>query len=62
MAKLYANQGVDVVMDDVFTPNFVEQYAALFEIPGVHRVLLYPKASAVIERIKQRGGRGSCID
>jgi predicted kinase len=56
MAKLYANQGVDVVIDDVFTPNFVEQYAALFEIPGVQRVLLYPKASVAIERVKHRGG------
>lgn len=57
MARLYANQGVDVVIDDVCAPpNFVEQYAALFEIPGVHRVLLYPKAPVVIERIKQRGG------
>jgi predicted kinase len=56
MAKLYASQGVAVVIDDVITPNFVEQYAALFEIPGVHRVLLYPKESAVIERVKQRGG------
>ena len=57
MAHLYANQGVDVVIDDVCAPpNFVEQYAALFEIPEVHRVLLYPKAPVVIERIKQRGG------
>lgn len=57
MAHLYANQGVDVVIDDVCVPsNFVEQYAALFEIPEVHRVLLYPKAVIVIERIKQRGG------
>lgn len=57
MAHLYADQGVDVVIDDVCVPsNFVEQYAALFEMPEVHRVLLYPKASVVIERIKQRGG------
>lgn len=57
MARLYANQGVDVVIDDACAPsNFVEQYAALFEIPEVHRVLLYPKAPVVIERIKQRGG------
>jgi deoxyadenosine/deoxycytidine kinase len=57
MAKLYASQGVDIVIDDVCVPsNFVEQYASLFEIPEVHRVLLYPKASVVIERIKQRGG------
>ena len=56
MSHLYANQGVDVVVDDVCAPaNFVEQYAALFEIPEVHRVLLYPKASVVIERLKQRG-------
>ena len=57
MARLYASQGVDVVIDDVCVPsNFVEQYASLFEIQEVHRVLLYPKASVVIERIKQRGG------
>jgi hypothetical protein len=46
-----------VVIEDVCVPsNFVEQYAALFEMPEVHRVLLYPKASIVIERITQRGG------
>ena len=57
MARLYADHGVDVVIDDVCVPsNFVEQYAALFEIPQVHRVLLYPKESVVIERIKKRGG------
>lgn len=57
MARLYADQGVDVVIDDVCVPsNFVEQYASLFEMPEVRRVLLYPKASVVIERIKQRGG------
>lgn len=57
MAKLYASQGVDVVIDDpCVPPNFVEQYATLFEIPGVHRVLLFPTASALIERIKKRAG------
>ena len=57
MAQLYASQGVDVVIDDVCVPpNFVEQYAALFEIPGVHRVLLYPNAPGLIERIKKRAG------
>jgi deoxyadenosine/deoxycytidine kinase len=57
MARLYASQGVDVVIDDVCVPsNFMDQYAAFFEMPEVQRVLLYPKASVVIERIKQRGG------
>lgn len=57
MAILYASQGVDVVIDDVsFPANFVEQYAALFGIPGIHRVLLYPNAPALIERIKKRAG------
>jgi deoxyadenosine/deoxycytidine kinase len=57
MARLYASHGVDVVIDDVCVPSdFVEQYAELFEMPEVRRVLLYPKASIVIERITQRGG------
>lgn len=57
MARLYASNGVDVVIDDVCAPpNFVAQYAALFELPEVHRILLYPKESVVIERIKKRGG------
>jgi gluconate kinase len=57
MAHLYASQGVDVVIDDVcFPPNFVEQYTALFKIPEVHRVLLFPNAPALIERIKKRAG------
>ena len=57
MAQLYASQGVDVVIDDVcIPPNFAEQYASLFEIPAAHRVLLFPKAPALIERIKKRAG------
>ncbi len=57
MARLYANHGVDVVIDDVCVPfNFVEQYATLFEMTSVYRVLLYPKADIVVERIKKRGG------
>lgn len=57
MARLYADQGVNVVIDDVCVPpNFVEQYATLFESPDVHRVLLHPTESVVIERIKKRGG------
>lgn len=57
MARLYAAQGVAVVIDDICVPfNFVDQYAALFEIPHVHRILLYPGSSVVTDRIKQRGG------
>jgi deoxyadenosine/deoxycytidine kinase len=57
MAQLYASQGVDVVIDDVCVPNnFIEQYAELFANPQVQRILLYPDASRVIERITKRGG------
>lgn len=63
MARLYANQGVDVVIDDICVPsNFVEQYASLFEMAGVYRVLLYPKADIVIQRIEKRGGPLEHID
>jgi predicted kinase len=57
MAQLYAGQGVDVVIDDVCVPpNFVDQYAALFDNPAVHRILLLPSAAALVERLKQRAG------
>ncbi len=57
MANLYAGQGIDVVIDDFcWPPNFPEYYAALFENPAVHRVLLLPTQSALAERIIKRGG------
>lgn len=57
MANLYADQGVDVVLDDFcWPPNFPEHYAPLFENPAVHRVLLLPNQSALVERITKRGG------
>ncbi len=57
MAQLYASQGVDVVIDDVCVPpNFAEQYAALFKNPAAYRVLLFPTAPALIERVKKRAG------
>lgn len=57
MAHLYTSQGIDVVIDDVSAPpNFVEQYTALFEKLAVHKVLLFPKAPALIKRLKNRAG------
>jgi hypothetical protein len=57
MARLYADAGFDVVIDDVCVPfDFAEHYSDLFDTRDVHRVLLYPSASVVIERIERRGG------
>ena len=57
MAKLYANEGVFVVIDDVSVPEiFQDHYTKLFEIPSVKRVLLLPTANELIERIRKRGG------
>ena len=57
MARLYAEAGFDVVIDDVCVPfDFGEHYADLFDAEDVHRVLLYPSASVVTERIERRGG------
>lgn len=58
MAKLYAENGVDVVIDDVCVPpEFAEHYTALFDDnPAVQRVLLLPTAEALVERLNQRGG------
>ena len=49
MAQSYANQGVDVVIDDVCVPaEFAEHYEPLFNDPLARRVLLLPTADALI--------------
>lgn len=57
MSKLYASEGVDVVIDDVSVPEiFADQYKELFSDPAVYKILLLPTSSAIIERIKKRKG------
>ena len=57
MAKLYADQGVFVVIDGVSVPEkFQDHYTELFDIPAVQRVLLLPAASKLIGRMRNRGG------
>jgi chloramphenicol 3-O-phosphotransferase len=57
MAQLYAEQGIDVVIDDVAIPEeFSKQYTELFKNPAVKRILLLPISEALIERINKRGG------
>ena len=56
MAKLYAERGLFVVIDDVSVPeHFQDHYTRLFDDPGVERVLLLPTASKLIKRIQKRG-------
>ena len=57
MAKLYAREGVEVVIDDACVPdNFPDYYESLFADSGVHRVLLMPTPDALIERMEKRAG------
>ena len=57
MAKLYAEHGAFVVIDDVSVPEtFQNHYKGLFGNPAVQRVLLLPSASKLIERMRNRGG------
>jgi len=57
MAKIYADQGVFVVIDDVSVPEtFQDHYKELFGNPAVHRVLLLPPESELIKRMRNRGG------
>lgn len=57
MAKLYAGKGVGVVIDDVCVPpEFVDHYASLFSDSAVHRVLLMPTSTSLIERMHKRAG------
>lgn len=57
MAKLYAGEGVDVVIDDVCVPDdFPNYYTSLFDDPAVHRVLLMPTQAALLDRMQKRAG------
>ena len=57
MAQVYANQGVDVVIDDVCVPaEFAEHYSPLFNDPRARKVLLLPTADALIKRLQNRAG------
>lgn len=55
MARLYARQGIEVIIDDVCVPpEFVGHYAPLFADPGARRILLNPSAAAMIRRMARR--------
>jgi len=57
MAQLYANQGIDVVIDDVCVPaEFAAHYSPLFSDTNAYKVLLLPTASALIKRLQNRAG------
>jgi predicted kinase len=57
MAQLYANQGVDVVIDDVCVPaEFAEHYTSLFNDTRAYKVLLLPTTSALTKRLQNRAG------
>jgi predicted kinase len=55
MARLYASQGIEVIIDDVCVPaEFVDHYAPLFADPGARRILLHPSAATMIQRMERR--------
>lgn len=64
MAKLYANHGYDVVLDDICIPEaFADHYTELFPTKAqehnsfrAYRVLLLPQADVLNQRILARGG------
>lgn len=57
MAERYAKESVSVVIDDVCVPaDFPDHYTALLERVRVHKVLLLPSQSALVERLRLRGG------
>ena len=57
MAKVYIDQDVFVVIDDVSVPEaFNDHYQEFIDNPAVKRVLLLPTASKLITRMRNRGG------
>jgi predicted kinase len=57
IARLYAADGVTVVIDDVCVPtHFEDHYVELFSEPLVHRVMLKPTWVALEGRMRARAG------
>lgn len=55
MANLYADNGFDVLIDDVCVPPFfADQYAELFSTACCSKILLMPSAEAIADRLKKR--------
>jgi predicted kinase len=56
MTKLYVMNGFDVVVDEVCVPEFfADQYAELFAIESIYKVMLIPSQNVVAARLLQRG-------
>jgi predicted kinase len=56
-ARVYQDDGYNVVIDDVCIPEaFTKHYAGLTTQPNVTRVLLNPNRDTLAQRITKRGG------
>lgn len=57
MARINADEGVEVIIDDVCVPEmFADHYAERFSFPDSRGILLMPRRQVQKERIKQRKG------
>lgn len=57
MARIYAHEGVDVIIDDVcFPPDFVDHYSTLFQNGNCRGLMLLPTLATVVERMGIREG------
>jgi chloramphenicol 3-O-phosphotransferase len=58
MARLYADAGFTVIIDDVCVPeHFADDYACLANGNPIYKVLLYPSQDATLDRLTKRGER-----
>jgi chloramphenicol 3-O-phosphotransferase len=55
VAKLYHDEGFDVVIEDVIIGEMLEQFLALLPWPEVHLVVLNPTADEIARREHLRG-------
>ena len=56
MALAYRAAGFAVILDDFVDPHWLAEYEALLQLPGVHRILLYPDQEIAFARNLERSG------
>lgn len=54
IAKVYLNDGFDVIVEDVIIGQMVRQFLPLVPVPEMHLVFLDPSGDAVAERDRER--------
>ena len=63
MAIAYSQVGFTVAIDDFWDPaSHLEEYSELSQVPGFHKILLFPTREIALARNQKRSGPGQVME